>query len=102
MYNSVIDEVAMRFTWDPEKARRNLAKHGVAFEDAELVWHDPLMLIAYDRYEGGEHRFHAVGRAGAATILVVHTYPDEDDTTFVRIIGARRATRLERKSYEEG
>jgi hypothetical protein len=39
-YNSVIEEALMRFTWDPEKARRNLAKHGVAFEDAALVWHD--------------------------------------------------------------
>jgi uncharacterized DUF497 family protein len=39
----------MRFDWDPEKARRNLAKHGVAFDLAKKVFDDPLHLIVPDR-----------------------------------------------------
>jgi uncharacterized DUF497 family protein len=37
------------FVWDGAKARRNLNKHDVAFEDAELVWSDPFLLVAFDR-----------------------------------------------------
>jgi uncharacterized DUF497 family protein len=44
------------FTWDPAKAALNLAKHGVAFEDAALVWSDPLHLVRFDQIEAGEER----------------------------------------------
>ena len=90
-----------RFEWDPEKDRRNLAKHGVAFEDAALVWGDPHMLVAFDRVDGGEERWHALGMAGGVVLLlVVHAYPDSEDEDLIRIIGARRATRTERRRYE--
>ena len=42
------------FEWDFEKARWNLAKHGVAFEDAMFVWDDPLDLLRFDRIQEGE------------------------------------------------
>jgi len=38
----------MRFVWDPEKARRNLAKHGVSFEEAATAFADPLSLTTFD------------------------------------------------------
>jgi|HubBroStandDraft_1064217.scaffolds.fasta_scaffold692676_2 uncharacterized DUF497 family protein len=92
----------MRFEWDPDKARTNLAKHGVAFEDAQLVWNDPNYILQPDRYEDGEERWHIVGYAQGIVILVVwHTYPDPDDDQRVRIIGARKAERRERQAYEQ-
>lgn len=92
----------MRFEWDPEKARRNLVKHGVDFDEAVDVWKDPMCAIFPDRFEDGEQRWHAVGVVGSVTLLlVVHVYPDEDDVDRVRIIGARRATSHERRRYEQ-
>lgn len=91
----------MRFEWDPEKARRNLAKHGVSFELARRVWEDPLHVVVPDRIEAGERRWHAIGLVGAAVVLVVHSYPDPEDEGRVRIIGARKATPTERRRYEQ-
>jgi uncharacterized DUF497 family protein len=92
----------MHFEWDPDKARTNLAKHGVAFEDAEFVWEDPLCQILFDRVEGGEERWWAVGAVGpTAVLVVVHIYPDANDETRVRIVSARKATRRERRRYEQ-
>ena len=92
-----------RFVWDPEKGRRNLAKHGVAFEDAVLVFADPLHIVLEDRVQDGEERWHAIGRArGVILLLVVHTYPDAGREEVIRIISARKATPNERKRYEAG
>jgi uncharacterized DUF497 family protein len=91
-----------KFEWDGEKARRNLAKHGVSFDLARRVWDDPLHVIVPDRIEDGEQRWHAIGLVGTVVILVVvHAYPDPDRDDWVRIVGARRATAHERKRYEE-
>jgi uncharacterized DUF497 family protein len=92
----------MRFEWDPEKARRNIAKHGISFDDAVLVWHDPFYGLYEDQYVGRELRWHALGLAGPALLLVVHSYPDGEDGERVRIISARKATKHERRDYEEG
>ena len=92
----------MRFAWDPEKARTNLVKHGVSFELAREVWADPLHVVIPERVEGGEPRWQAFGLVGAVVILVVvHAYPDPDDESQVRIVGARKATPHERKRYEQ-
>jgi uncharacterized DUF497 family protein len=91
----------MQFEWDPEKARRNLAKHGVSFELAQRVWEDPLHIVVADRIEAGEQRWHAVGLVGSVVVLVVHSHPDREDEERVRIIGARKATPGERKRYEQ-
>jgi uncharacterized DUF497 family protein len=92
----------MRFEWDPQKAASNLEKHGIAFEDGERVWQDPLHAIYFDRIEGGETRWWAVGKAWPmTTLVVVHVHPDPDDEDLVRIVGARRATPQERRRYEE-
>lgn len=92
----------MQFEWDPEKARRNLAKHGIAFDDATFVWGDPLYGLYQDRVVDGEARWHAIGMVGGALLVVVHCYPRGEESGQVRIIGARRATPHERKDYEEG
>lgn len=90
------------FTWDPRKAAQNLRKHKVAFEDATLLWEDPHHLILFDRTENNEQRWHILGSAAGITLLlVVHTYPD-DDEDHVHIISARKAERHERKAYQDG
>lgn len=93
----------MIFEWDPAKERANILKHGVSFELAMRVWDDPLHVVLPDRIEDGELRWHAIGMVGsAALLLVVHANPDAQDEDRIRIIGARKATRRERKLYEEG
>lgn len=92
----------MRFEWDAEKARRNLAKHGVSFEEAVLVWNDPHAEIVEDRSGGGAGRYWAIGHVRAGLLVVVHLYPDQLDDEFVRLISARKATRNERRKYENG
>jgi uncharacterized DUF497 family protein len=92
----------MRFEWDPDKAQRNLAKHDVSFELARTVFDDPLHVVVPDRIEDGEQRWHAIGVVGSVTVLVVvHIYPDATDEQRVRIIGARKATKHERRRYEQ-
>jgi uncharacterized protein len=92
----------MNFEWDSVKAKANFAKHRVAFEDAELVWDDPLHLVIPDRVENFEQRWHAIGVVGSVTLLlVVHTHPDDDDDTRIRIVSARKATPHERRRYEQ-
>jgi len=89
------------FEWDSEKARSNLSKHGVAFEDASLVWDDPLHVVYPDQVVDHEQRWHAVGVVGLVTVLlVVHIYVGETDAERVRVISARKATPWERKIYE--
>ena len=92
-----------RFEWDEAKARINLRKHGVAFEDAMAVFSDPFALTRQDRIEGGELRWQTLGMAGGCLLLLVaHTVRDElDDLEVIRIISARAAVRKERKSYEQ-
>lgn len=94
----------MRFEWDPEKARSNLAKHGVSFQLAEKVFDDPLSIATVDRHVDGEERWRTVGRVGFTLVLfVAHTYPGETGGEIVvRIIGARRASKLEIRAYERG
>jgi uncharacterized DUF497 family protein len=87
------------FDWDPHKAVSNRRKHGVSFEDARTVFDDPLALFIAD-WEHDEPRIIAIGTARSARILFVVSVELEDDV--IRIISARRATKSERKQYEEG
>lgn len=91
-------------TWDERKSRANQKKHGVSFEAAQLVFEDPLHVSRQERYEGGELRWQTLGIAdGVVLLMVAHTWRDDqsgDET--IRIISARRATKMERKVYEEG
>jgi uncharacterized DUF497 family protein len=92
----------MRIDRDAAKENRNVRKHGLDFSFAELVFSDPLALTVYDRFEGGEHRWHIFASVANKLLLIVHTYPDPDDDDWVRVIGLREATLQERKRYEEG
>jgi uncharacterized DUF497 family protein len=89
----------MEFEWDPGKAASNLAKHGVPFQEAATVFDDPLALTYFDPdHSDEEDRFITFGLSRDGNVLVV-SHTDRDETT--RIISARKATRKERKSYEQ-
>ena len=88
----------MQFEWDRDKARRNLKKHGVPFDEAVTVFYDPLSATFDDPgHSLGERRFVTVGYSSRGRLLVVsHT----ERGNAVRIISARRATARERRRHE--
>ena len=88
----------MRFEWDFEKARLNLRKHGVSFEEAASVFHDPLSATFDDPdHSVGERRLITVGYSSRGRILVVS---HAERGNVLRIISARLATAHERKRHE--
>jgi uncharacterized DUF497 family protein len=90
----------MRFEWDAAKARTNLRKHGVSFEEASTVFYDELAATGADPdHSSGEARFVTFGMSSENRLLVV-SHADRNET--IRIISARRATPPERRIYEEG
>ena len=92
------------FEWDPAKALGNRAKHGVGFRHATSVFRDRLAISIYDEEHSiAEERWATVGLTGRGDVLVVHhTFRRTDGQTIIRIFSARRATRRERRQYEEG
>jgi uncharacterized DUF497 family protein len=89
----------MRFEWDEDKNRRNLAKHKVSFETASLVFDDPQMLSIQDRVVEGEERWQTLGMVAGTVLLVAHTYRGEAGDEVIRVISARKAIALERRAY---
>ena len=91
----------MRIVWDEAKNRANRSMHGISFETARLVFDDPLHVSLSDRSEHGEERWTTIGMvAGVVILLVVHTYGERNGEEIVRIISARKATKSERRRYE--
>ena len=90
----------MEFTWDPKKSASNLRDHKVTFEEASSVFGDSLAITFDDPdHSEGESRILTFGLSEQGRLLVVsHT----ERRGIVRIISARRATRAERRIYEEG
>lgn len=90
----------MDFQWDSAKARKNLRKHGVTFEEAASIFYDPLAVTGVDPdHSEDEERMVTFGRSPTGQLLVV-AHTERDDA--IRIISARVATQHERRIYEEG
>jgi uncharacterized DUF497 family protein len=89
------------FEWDENKARNNLKKHGVSFEEAQSVFFDENARIVPDpEHSDDEARFLLLGISANVRILTVcHCYRQDEKT--VRIISARKATNCEAKQYQE-
>ena len=83
-----------KFEWDNAKNRSNQKKHGISFEDASDVFNDKDR-IQYLKAKDGERRYKTVGKAFEAIITVIYTMRD----LIVRIISARRSSKVERKAY---
>lgn len=92
----------IRFEWDEAKARSNLKKHHVSFENAARAFLDPLALTYQDRIENGEYRWQTLGMVdGYLLLLVAHTVHHANESEVVEIISARKADKKERIHYEE-
>jgi uncharacterized DUF497 family protein len=90
----------LQFEWDPRKARANLTKHGVSFEEAQSVFYDDEALFRDDdEHSDDEERFVLLGLSSILRILVVvHCFRGTDDV--IRIISARKATPSEAGQYD--
>ena len=85
----------LEFEWDEEKAAANLKKHGIDFRDAALVFNDPFRKEFYDAaHSGDEDRYNTIGKVDEI-LFVVYTERKER----IRLISARKATKLERRRY---
>ena len=91
--------MAIRFEWDANKAKANLGKHGISFEEASTVFGDQRSLAIPDpAHSAVEDRFVIIGTSHRGKLLVVvHTERGDN----IRIISARLASRRERKTYEQ-
>ncbi len=92
----------MKFTWDPDKAEANEKKHGVSFEEAKTCFLDPLHIVIDDPDHSteDEHRMILLGLSFKSRMLVVVHVEFEEEKS-IRIVSARKATKKERKEYEE-
>ena len=86
----------LEFEWDEEKARTNLAKHGVSFLTAAEIFANEILERIDDRENYGEVRFIALGRVDAEVYRVVFTWRGEN---LIRIISAQKANRDEKEIY---
>ena len=92
--------MSLAFEWDGAKAQTNLDKHGVSFDEAATVFYDPLSSTIPDPLHSDEEdRFAILGESFAGRRLVV-VFTERQKN--IRIVSARKATRRERRDYEEG
>ncbi|TAH50705.1 MAG: BrnT family toxin [Chloroflexota bacterium] len=87
------------FEWDEDKAKANLVKHEVSFDEAITIFNDPYSITIYDPdHSEQENRFVDLGTSNKGRILVV-VYTERENK--LRIISCRKATPTERRKYEE-
>ena len=90
----------MVYEWNAAKAKTNIQTHGVSFDEAATVFLDPLALTFPDPdHSGGEEREITIGYSTPHRVVFVSHCQRGDH---IRIISTRKATRTERKHYEEG
>jgi uncharacterized DUF497 family protein len=86
----------MRYSWDDEKNRSNLQRHGMTFEDAVRIFEGPTVEKVDDRFDYGEIRVYAIALVNGLEITVIYTDRDNDER---HIISAWRAEPHERRYY---
>ena len=90
----------LNFEWDRKKAASNVDRHGISFKEAATIFADPLSDFFYDPdHSDNEDRYVSIGLSKFGNILVV-VFTEKND--IIRIISARKATKKERKHYEDG
>ena len=89
----------IHFEWDDRKAKSNIKKHDVSFEEAQTVFFDDMAVQFWDEsHSRKEERFLMLGLSNKLRILlVVHCFRENDST--IRIISARKATKKEMNEY---
>lgn len=89
----------MQFEWDEDKQKENIRKHGLNLADAWEIFDHPLLAKLDDREDYGEDRWIGVGMMSNGVVIVL-VFAEKDRET-IRIISMRKATKNERKKYEE-
>lgn len=88
----------IRFEWDAQKASINYHKHGISFQTACEVFHDPFIQVVDEEVVDGELREAVIGMiVDWRLVYVVYVFSEE----VVRLISARLVTKAERRRYEE-
>jgi len=92
-----MDEI--KFSWDARKAKQNLTKHRISFEEASTVFFDENARLIHDPgHSAEEDRFVLLGLSCKLRLLVVcHCYRGKE--RIIRIISARKADKQEQKQY---
>ena len=91
----------VKFEWDSNKAKSNLKKHSVSFEEASTIFSSDQIRVFVDDANSTdtEERLVAIGYSSHDRILtVVHCYREDDEV--IRIISARKATKQEKNFFE--
>lgn len=89
----------IRFEWNSAKARSNLRKHGISFEEARSVFYDEFA-VQFDDADNSEEedRFLMLGLSNELRVIIV-CHCERESGEVIRIISARKATKKERKFY---
>jgi uncharacterized DUF497 family protein len=87
----------MRYEWDEAKSRINFNKHGLSFEDAELVFSGPCVTFVDDRFDYGEERLIPLGQLTGRLVVIAHAPRDEG----TRIISMTKGNRREQEIYKK-
>lgn len=87
----------MELEWDEAKNRTNFAKHGLNFEDAQMVFSGPSVTFDDDRFDYGEERLITLGLLAGRLVVIAHA-PRDNKT---RIISMRKANRREQEIYQK-
>ena len=89
----------INFIWDKNKAKLNLVKHNLSFEEAATVFADPLAFVFDDvEHTRKEQRALIIGHTSKNKVIIV-SFTERDQ--HIRIISARKATKKEKQDYEE-
>jgi uncharacterized DUF497 family protein len=91
--------MSLEFEWDPKKAQANRAHHGIDFEEALTVFRDPLARIFDDEEHSADERREMMIGHSVKQRLILACFTVHGGR--IRLISARKATRLERKDYEQ-
>ncbi len=89
--------MCMIFEWDENKAKINLQRHSISFEDAKAAFDDENAVDERDEsHSEDELRFNLIGLTEKGLLFVVYTERGND---VIRIISARKATKFEEEIY---
>ena len=88
----------MVFEWDENKEKINLAKHGIDFSTAALVFGDVNRIEMFDAvHSENENRYITIGEIHGVAIVLLVVYTERGEA--IRLISARKATKQERRKY---
>lgn len=87
----------MAYLWDEQKRELNIQKHGLDFVDVHQIFAGVIFTIEDDRFQYPEPRYVTIGQLNNIVVVLVHA--DQGNDT--RIISMRKATKHERRLYQQ-